>query len=413
MFELLTTGDPDEEADEAETACNLLVPEHGSNEQATRAWLAQILTNRALGYNEEFAEYTGTDYGCIDLQEHHAWALLSLGPLPRRLRLLQTATKSTAVSLSRALDVGKHQIDHWASGRSAPRPERREALAAALGVHPAWLATDRDDCADSPLYVYAACPCGTNAGFTSGPLEGDSPRYIQSLDSVQPVQWCDGCGQPYLSSEGLLMPLPVTDETMTPGEAALARGEGPAYSAALVDGPELGEPWPHGLWSPGATPRERGAVRVPDLLKNPPRMPEGSAGPSVAVPQQPRRSSAGSKARGGRDAVPPELVHQEIASQTFHPGGRVTTERAPAVWTLAHKGYSGSGRLDVWVYYSEKEALRAGAELAMACGMDEDAAARAYFAAGCYREAMARYEATHGETHLLRVQSAFVQDPGE
>lgn len=48
------------------------------------------------------------------------------------------------------------------------------------------------------------------------------------------------------------------------------------------------------------------------------------------------------------------------------------TTRDPAVWTLAHRGYSGCGRLDVWVYATKQEALREGAKLAMACGLDED-----------------------------------------
>lgn len=83
--------------------------------------------------------------------------------------------------------------------------------------------------------------------------------------------------------------------------------------------------------------------------------------------------------------------------------------KAPAVWTLAHKGYSGSGRLDVWVYPTKVTALRAGAELAMACGLDEDATARALFARGRFQAVLGRYEELHPDTHLLRVQAAFLQ----
>jgi hypothetical protein len=44
----------------------------------------------------------------------------------------------------------------------------------------------------------------------------------------------------------------------------------------------------------------------------------------------------------------------------------------PAVWTVAHRGYSGNRRLDVWIYRDENTALRAAAELARSCGVDED-----------------------------------------
>ena len=44
----------------------------------------------------------------------------------------------------------------------------------------------------------------------------------------------------------------------------------------------------------------------------------------------------------------------------------------PAVWTVAHRGYSGNRRLDVWIYREENTAIRAVAELAMSCGVDED-----------------------------------------
>jgi hypothetical protein len=43
--------------------------------------------------------------------------------------------------------------------------------------------------------------------------------------------------------------------------------------------------------------------------------------------------------------------------------------RVPAVWTVAHRGYSGNRRLDVWIYRDENTALRAAAELAMSCGV--------------------------------------------
>ncbi|MFD3757975.1 hypothetical protein [Streptomyces sp. NPDC058622] len=105
------------------------------------------------------------------------------------------------------------------------------------------------------------------------------------------------------------------------------------------------------------------------------------------------------------------FIRQQVSSVLHHPDGRVGTTRAPAVWTLAHRGYSGSGRLDVWVYPTKKEALLEGARLAMACGMEEDDRAVRDFDAGRHQKVMDRYEATHPDTHLLRVQTAFLQPP--
>ncbi len=114
-----------------------------------------------------------------------------------------------------------------------------------------------------------------------------------------------------------------------------------------------------------------------------------------------------------RDAPPPVplegYVHQHPACRCYR-GGELATECfLPVVWTLAHRGYSGGGRLDVWVYPTQADAERTGAELAMECGLDEDAKARRLFAAGRYAEVMQRYEelALHQE-HLLRVQAAWL-----
>jgi hypothetical protein len=106
------------------------------------------------------------------------------------------------------------------------------------------------------------------------------------------------------------------------------------------------------------------------------------------------------------------FIRSVTSSTTYHPGGTRTTTKEPAVWTLAHRGYSGSGQLDVWAYPTKASAERAGAELAMACGMDEDEQARTLFANRRFVAVMSRYEATHPDTHLLRVQAAFLQlDP--
>ncbi|MBV8996974.1 MAG: hypothetical protein JO287_25480 [Pseudonocardiales bacterium] len=104
------------------------------------------------------------------------------------------------------------------------------------------------------------------------------------------------------------------------------------------------------------------------------------------------------------------FIRQVISSTVYRPDGTRQTTRDPAVWTLAHRGYSGGGRLDVWVYPTKTLALREGAKLAMECGMDEDIQARTLFAAGRFEKVLERYEQTHPDTHLLRVHSAFLQD---
>jgi hypothetical protein len=105
------------------------------------------------------------------------------------------------------------------------------------------------------------------------------------------------------------------------------------------------------------------------------------------------------------------FIRPQIASRLYRPGQPVETTRAPAVWTLAHRGYSGNGRLDVWVYRTKNAALRAGAELACLCmsEADEYRAARRLFDAGLYQQVLDLYEDTHPDTHLLRVQTAFLQ----
>lgn len=104
-----------------------------------------------------------------------------------------------------------------------------------------------------------------------------------------------------------------------------------------------------------------------------------------------------------------DFVKQVVSSTLYRPDGTVETRRDPAVWTLAHRGYSGSGRLDVWVYRTRADALAAGAVLAMACGMDDDPRCAALFAARRWAAVLQRYEELHPQGHLLRVQAAFLQ----
>ncbi|MDF3313413.1 hypothetical protein P3H15_51880 [Rhodococcus sp. T2V] len=103
------------------------------------------------------------------------------------------------------------------------------------------------------------------------------------------------------------------------------------------------------------------------------------------------------------------FIKQVLSSTLYRPDGTVETTRDPAVWTLAHRGYSGCGRLDVWAYRTQADALRAGALLAMDCGMDEDPKSRELFEAGRWSAVMERYEDLSPDGHLLRVQAAFLQ----
>ena len=100
-------------------------------------------------------------------------------------------------------------------------------------------------------------------------------------------------------------------------------------------------------------------------------------------------------------------VRRLVSSKTLHPDGSETATDDLAVWTLAHRCYSGSGRLDVWMYPTPAAALAAGADLAMASGMDPQATR--LFAAGRYAEVLERYEQTQPDTHVLRVQAAYLQ----
>jgi len=69
-------------------------------------------------------------------------------------------------------------------------------------------------------------------------------------------------------------------------------------------------------------------------------------------------------------ATSDRYIRRLVSAKTFHPDGSVTTARDLAVWTLVHRGYSGGGRLDVWVYPTRDAALAAGAGLAMQAGLD-------------------------------------------
>lgn len=104
------------------------------------------------------------------------------------------------------------------------------------------------------------------------------------------------------------------------------------------------------------------------------------------------------------------FIRLVTSSWTYRPDGSVETTKDLAVWTLAHRGYSGGGRLDVWVYPSKAAALLEGARLAMASGLEDDPRAVALFKKGRYQAVLERYEELNPATHLLRVQPAFLYD---
>ena len=103
-------------------------------------------------------------------------------------------------------------------------------------------------------------------------------------------------------------------------------------------------------------------------------------------------------------------MHQVVASRLCRPDGTVQTKRGPVVWTLAHRGYSGRGRLDLWLYPSKSAALKAGAILALECGLDDDPTARGYFARDQYQKVLDRYEQLSPDDHLLRVLPSWIRE---
>lgn len=99
------------------------------------------------------------------------------------------------------------------------------------------------------------------------------------------------------------------------------------------------------------------------------------------------------------------------AGDIHRPDGTIEHLVAPAVWTLAHRGFSGGGRLDVWAYPSEHAALQAGAQLALECGIADSAPdAQVLFDRGQYAAVMVLYEENSPIDHVLRVQAAWLCD---
>jgi hypothetical protein len=111
-----------------------------------------------------------------------------------------------------------------------------------------------------------------------------------------------------------------------------------------------------------------------------------------------------------RSRVDAERFIRLLTSATiYRPDGRVETTKELAVWTLAHRGYSGGGRLDVWVYRPKwRPWLPARCWRWSAVWMRIRGRAPRTPQAGTGR--CSRYEESSPIEHLLRVQAAFLQD---
>lgn len=100
-----------------------------------------------------------------------------------------------------------------------------------------------------------------------------------------------------------------------------------------------------------------------------------------------------------------EFVHRVTA-------GMFGESDAAAFWTVVHRGYTGSRRVDAWAYADQETALRGASELALSCGLDEDAQAVEHHRRGRYAEVIRRYLETSPDWHVLSVQEApLMKDP--
>ncbi|OKH65763.1 hypothetical protein EB73_21070 [Mycobacterium sp. SWH-M3] len=102
-------------------------------------------------------------------------------------------------------------------------------------------------------------------------------------------------------------------------------------------------------------------------------------------------------------------LHETVVFENHLAGGPDQTGRTeiaygPGMWTVAHRGYSGGRRLDVWGYRSRTAALRAAAQLALDCGLDESAEAVDRFAKGRYQWLIDRYNEQGPDWRILAVQ---------
>ncbi|MEU6973804.1 helix-turn-helix transcriptional regulator [Kitasatospora aureofaciens] len=261
------TDDPMSELYAADTMLSEIPPGTGLDDTQALAWLKQAQQRRLIAFLEETDSW-GTGYSSEEIDEHPMWRIHQLGALPRRLRLLIANTGTNKIALARTVGVPAHQVGHWAAGRSRPGPAERDKLAAALGIHPGWLADKLDDQAPLDWYQFEdGCPCGASDGtFAREPLDGPCADIGAHAEWGL---WCagdttggSGCGQPYLIDGDLLYPAP----TMQGGYGHRFTAVRDGVRGTSNCGPELTAPWPHSLWNNPAGPNQRGPLRLPDLL---------------------------------------------------------------------------------------------------------------------------------------------------
>ena len=374
-------------AEIADAAARKVADEQWVDDVAVRRWVTETLADHAISYNEHHDVWED-DPEYVDRTDHPVWELLALSPFSRRLRLLQDATAQTAAGLGRDIGVGAHQIGHWAAGRSRPGERDREALARALGVHPAWLHASRDEQPDVQLYRFRSCPCTKPTTMTRLGLGREEPGWYDSpAEQDAAVHWCDGCGQSWLkNSAGWLLPLPPGEEP-TPSEGHLADGSHPADHLLHRS---LDEAWPAALWpSPhpprGTKSRTRTAYRIPALLTKEPQL--LSARPTVAKPQAPEPEPVW-------HARPEERVAANADwCRTCRSLVGAPPTAAGGPWLLLHRSEPGRS-LSTWTYPTEKDALHAAAHLAMAyLGLDGpvDSVTMDLFADQAHAQVLARY----------------------
>jgi len=331
MFALLVNDAAEEEQRQAERCVAALTPREVSGEAAVRRWLTSACRRRAEVYDWECDE----EWQRIG-PGHDAWALLELGPLARRIRLWTATARISAVALGAAMGVGAHQIRHWAYGRSVPGGEDREALAAAMGVHPRWLAAERDHSADSDLYLYGRCPCESGAGYAFGAVAAAGAELV--------VRWCRACAQPLLSAgDAGLVPLPPQEGDDLPEDYT-------DFTAVYSDGNmEWSGPWPHGLWCPGTDNRQRGPVRLPPLLARPPLTAPRPAEPAPpAAAAMPARRTTGPAGPVPAPGVDRDGVQKIQAFLEWVGGGRRLTGKGQLKLADARMLVENLPSGDVW-----------------------------------------------------------------
>lgn len=121
-----------------------------------------------------------------------------------------------------------------------------------------------------------------------------------------------------------------------------------------------------------------------------------------------RKSSVMSRTKPAADLSAP-YIHETVVFENHVRGGPDRTGRTeiaygPGIWTVAHRGYSGGRRLDVWGYRSKTAALRAAAQLALDCELDESAEAVDRFAKGQYQWLIDTYNEQGPDWRILAVQ---------